>query len=63
MAFPVITSRLLSLLHQARPRGRDLRRVGGEPCEDRFERTYWETLREMLALTRPQPARRRRDAA
>ena len=63
MAIPVVSTRFLSLFHQPPSTARGLRAIEGEREGDALERTYWQTLREVLPLMRAEPARRRRGAA
>ena len=63
MALPVITSRFLSMLYQARAQEPRLVALEGERIGESLERTYWQTLREVLPLMHPSPARRRRRRA
>jgi hypothetical protein len=65
MALPAVTSRFLSLLYQSRRPAPGLVALEGERIGESLERTYWQTLREVLPLTRPsqQPRRRRRHVA
>ena len=64
MALPVVTSRLLSLLYSRREER--LRAIEGERIGESLERTYWQTLRDVLPLmhgTEAAPKRRRKRGA
>jgi hypothetical protein len=64
MALPVVTSRLLALLHA--PRREHLVALEGERIGESLERTYWQTLRDVLPLMQggaAAPKRRRRRGA